>query len=629
MIRWIVESSLRFHGLVIAIAAGVMVFGILQLRDAPVDTLPEFTPPTVEIQTEALGLSAAEVEQLITVPLEQDLLNTVAFVDEIRSESVAGLSSVTLIFEEGTDLLDARQVVQEQLTQAHGLPNVSQPPQMLQPLSSTNRVMMIGLSSSELSLIDLSVLARWTIRPRLMGVQGVANVAVWGQRERQLQVRVDPEQLRSDGVTLQQIVETTGNALFVSPLSFVEASTPGTGGFIDTPNQRLQLRHVSPIITADDLAQVRVAGTAYRLEDVASVVEDHPPLIGDAVTGDGSGLLLVVEKLPASNTLAVTRGVEEAMASLGPGLPGVETDATVFRPASFIETSIDNLTVALIIAAALVLLALGAFFFSWRSVVVGAITIPLAVVAAGLVLYVLDETINAIVLAGLVAALLIVIDDAIVAAEAIARHVRQHRQGEHRKSTAALVLDASLAMRSPLLFATLILLLAVAPLFFLAGASGAFFADCIASTKASAEFSRGPADREAPLLVWLWSGYGWVLARVVQRPGRTLIVVGAIVVAGVAVSPFLRQDSLLPTFKEPDLLIEWEAPAGASQRRCCGSPSRLDRSSKQSRACEASASTSVVRSLEIRSSASAPARYGSASIRLPTTTGRSPRCSRP
>lgn len=162
--------------LILALAAGALILGLTQLPNMAVDVLPEFTPPTVEVQTEALGLSATE-EQLITVPLEQDLLNGVAWLDTIRSQSINGLSSIQLVFEPGTDILNARQVVQERLTQAHALPNVSKPPQMLQPLSSTNRVMMVGLSSENLSLIEMSQDARWTIKPKLMGVSGVANVS--------------------------------------------------------------------------------------------------------------------------------------------------------------------------------------------------------------------------------------------------------------------------------------------------------------------------------------------------------------------------------------------------------------------------------------------------------------------
>ncbi len=255
MIRGIVRWSLSFRFLVIVIAAVLMVFGITQIRNMPVDVLPEFAPPYVEIQTEALGLSAEEVEQLITVPLEQDLLNGVAWLDVIRSESLPGLSSIVLVFEPGTDLMRARQMVAERMTQAFALPHVSKPPTMLQPLSSTSRVMMIGLSSKDLSLIQMGVLARWTIAPRLMGVPGVANVAIWGQRDRQLQVQVDPKRLQDNKVSLQQVLETTGNALWVSSLSFVEASTPGTGGFIDTPNQRLGIRHILPIVIAGEPGQ--------------------------------------------------------------------------------------------------------------------------------------------------------------------------------------------------------------------------------------------------------------------------------------------------------------------------------------------------------------------------------------
>ena len=210
--RWIIASSLRFRLLVLGAAVAIMAAGITQLPGTPKDVLPEFTPPYVEIQTEALGLSAEEVEQLVTVPLEADLLNGMKGATVLRSESVPGMSSITLLFQQGTDLSEARQLVQEQLTQAHANPNVSQPPQMIQPLSSQSRVMMIGLSPEKLSQIEASVLARWTIRPRLLGVDGVANVAIFGARDRQLQVLVDPERLRADKVTLTQVIRTAGNA---------------------------------------------------------------------------------------------------------------------------------------------------------------------------------------------------------------------------------------------------------------------------------------------------------------------------------------------------------------------------------------------------------------------------------
>jgi multidrug efflux pump subunit AcrB len=188
----------------------VIVAGVLQLRQAPVDVLPEFSPPYVEIQTESLGLSAEEVEQLITVPMEQDLLNGVPWLDTIRSESTPGVSSIVLTFKPGTDLMKARQMVSERMTQAVALPHVSRPPTMLQPNSATGRVLIVRISSKTLSLIQMGVLARWTIVPRLMGVPGVSTVAVWGQRDRQLQVLVDPHKLKAYGLTYAEVAGALG-----------------------------------------------------------------------------------------------------------------------------------------------------------------------------------------------------------------------------------------------------------------------------------------------------------------------------------------------------------------------------------------------------------------------------------
>lgn len=584
MIRLIVELSLKFRLVVVFIAAMLMVFGIAKLRNMPVDVYPEFNPPVVEVQTEALGLSAAEVESLITVPTEADLLNGVAWLSNIESESVDGMSSILLAFEPGTDPIRARQMVQERLTQAFALPNVSKPPVMLQPLSSTGRVMMVGLSSKELSLIDIGVLARWKIKPRLLGVPGVANVAVWGQRERQLQVQVDPKQLLVQGVTLKQIIETTGEALWVSPLSYLKASTPGTAGWIDTPNQRLSIRHLSPISSAKDLAKVAVVDTTppLLLGDVAKVVVDHQPMIGDAALNDGPGLLLVVEKFPGANTLEVTRGVEEALNTLRPGLTGVKIDSNIFRPATYIGAALDNLGRTLLIGSILMILVLFAFLYQWRSALISFVAILLSLLAAGLVLYLREATMNTMVLAGFVIALGAVVDDAVISVENIVRRLRQHRQEGSDKPAATIVFEASVEMRSPILFATLIILLTVLPMFFMEGLSGAFFQPLVLSYVLAVLTSLVVAlivtpglcltflanaplgRRESPLVPWLNRGYHAVLAGIVQQPRTVFLAAGVIVLAGLTVLPFFRL-SLLPTFKQTDLLIQWEASPGTSR----------------------------------------------------------------
>ena len=362
MMNWIVSTSLNLRIVVVALGIVLMIAGIQIVRTTPLDVFPEFAPPLVEIQTEAPGLSTAEVESLISAPIENSL-NGITSLKTLRSKSVLGLSSVVLIFQEGTDLMRARQLVQERLAIVAGqLPTIAHPPVILSPLSSTSRVMKIGMSSATLSQMDLTTLARWTIRPRLMSIPGVANVAIWGQRDRQIQVLVDPDNLRAHNVTLDDVVRASRDAV-----------SPAAGGFIDTPNQRLALTHLSAVVGAEDLARVPVsfrAGSPLQLGDVAAVVEGHPAPIGDAVINDGPGLLLIVEKQPEGNTLEVTRNVEAALDALRPGLKDVEVDSTIFRPATFIEMALENLRRALLIGCVLVVIVLVAFLYDWRTALI-------------------------------------------------------------------------------------------------------------------------------------------------------------------------------------------------------------------------------------------------------------------
>lgn len=585
MIRSIIGSSIKYQFLVITIAIALIIFGITQFAKMPVDILPEFSPPYVEIQTEALGLSAKEVEQLITIPMEQDLLAGVAWLDVIHSESVPGLSSVLVYFEPGTDLYQARQMVTERISQAAvGLPNVSKPPTMIQPLSSASRFMIVGLSSDELSLIEMSVLARWTIAPKLMGVPGVAHVAIWGNRDRQLQVLVDPERLQAKGVSLNQIIETTGNALWVSPLSYLEASSPGTGGFIDTPNQRLTVWHVLPISSPAELAQVPVENAdGLLLGDVAQVVEDHQPLIGDAVVNDQPNVLLVIEKLPDVNTLQVTQDVEQALDSLAPGLPGVQFDATLFRPASYLDMATDNLGRSLIAASLLILFALGIFFHGWRTALVSFLAIGVSLFAAMFVLYVRGETLNVMVFTGLVIALLIVIDDAVVDVENIISRLQRNRGMGEPISTGDAIQAALVEMRSASIFATLVILLTALPIFFINGTAGsllrpmavsyvlAVLASMLAALTVTPALSflllsrRQLNIREAPLFSRMQNGYENALLRVLKNPWIAAVGIVVLLVAGGTLLASLNLDQLLPGFREPYLTIKLESAPGTSR----------------------------------------------------------------
>jgi CzcA family heavy metal efflux pump len=588
MIRWIVGTSLKLRFIVLVFAAALMVFGLVQLPSTPLDVFPEFAPPRVEIQTPSLGLSADEVESLITVPLEQ-AFSGVEGLDIMRSKSIPDLSSIELLFKPGTDELRARQLVQERLDSVLSrMPTWAAPPVIMPPVSSVGRVMKIGLSSKSVPLTDMSMIAYWTIRARLLRVPGVANVMIWGERIKIPQVQVDPERMRAHDVSLDEVMETTSDALDVGILYFSNGATIGTGGFLETPNQRLTIHPVSSIVTSDDLGQVTIKdgkknsdGTPLRLADVADVKDGTWPLFGDAVINDGPGLMLVVAKFPWANTLDVTHGVEEALAQLRPGLPGIEMDSTIFRPADFIQVALDNLTRALILGCVLVMLVLAAFLFEWRTALISLIAIPLSLVAGGVVLYLNGATINTMILAGFVIAIGVVVDDAIIDVENIVRRLRQYRKEGSTKSTASIILEASLEVRQAIIHATLIDAVVLVPIFFIGGLTGAFFqplaiayglavllsmvvALTITPALCLLLLAKAPIERREPLLVrWLQHIYRSVLTRIIQRPGPVFAATAVIILVGLAVFPLLGE-SLFPEFKERDFLMHWITKPGTS-----------------------------------------------------------------
>ncbi|MGZ8581091.1 MAG: efflux RND transporter permease subunit [Actinomycetota bacterium] len=588
MLRWIVGSSLKFRYLVVALAAAMMFFGVQQLRHTAIDVFPEFAPPKVEVQTPALGLSANQVEQLVTIPLEQTL-NGVPGLDDIRSKSVESLSSIEMIFAPGSDLLTARQHVAERIAQiSPQLPTWASPPFMIQPLSATSRVMKIGLTTTdpELDLIDLSMTTYWKIRTRLMRVPGVANVPIWGERIEMPTIEIDPERMRKHNVTVDAVSEAVANALEAGLLQYSDGNFIGKGGFLDTPTNRYQVRHVLPIVEAEDLGHVPVEsvdGKVFEIENVADLTRSTWPLVGDAVINDGPGLMLIVEKLPWANTLDVTQGVEAALEELKPGLSGIKIDETIFRPATFIDESIRNLSKAIWFGAILMILMLCLFLYSWRTAVISVVAIPLSLIAAGLVLHWRGATINTMILAGMVIALGDIVDDAIIDIENVVRRLRQRRSEGSGVSTARVILDASLEVRSAIVYATLIEIVAVAPIFMLEGLSGSFFRPLATSyalallasmvvaltvTPAmSLIFFRKPSSlqhRESPVVPALQRAYQYVLQKIVYRPRRAYAAVGLATVMGLAALPFLGQ-SLLPSFKERDFLMHWLTVPGTGQ----------------------------------------------------------------
>ena len=570
---WLVSTSLRLRVIVLALSVLLVVFGVRTLEKTALDVFPEFAPPMVEIQTEAPGLSTEEVESMISMPIENALTGA-PWVKVIRSKSVLGLSSVVLIFEEGTDLIRARQLVQERMAaEISRLPTVARTPVMMSPHSSTARVLKIGVSSDKLSQMEMTELARWTIRPRLMSISGVANVAIWGQRDREFQVLVDPARLRSHSVTLDQVVKASTDTVSLSG-----------GGFVDTPNQRIAIRQVNGVRTADDIAESVVDfrnGAPLRLRDVADVVENFAAPIGDAVIDDGPGLLLIVEKQPWGNTLDVTRNVEKALEAMKPALAGMKVDSTIFRPATFIERALTNLSHAMLIGCGLVIVILAAFLFDWRTALISMTAIPLSLVAAALVLHFTGATMNTMVIAGLVIALGEVVDDAIIDVENILRRLRLNKESAQPQSPFKVVLAASLEVRSAVVYASVIVTLVFVPVLFLDGLSGSFFrplaiayilaimASLLVALTVTPALSlmllpgAGHHRHDAPLTRFLKSIYAGMLPFFLHRPKQSLAFLALMFV--VTTGAVLRLgEEYLPHFRETDFLMHWVEKPGTS-----------------------------------------------------------------
>ncbi len=588
----LIKTALQFRLLVIVLAIALVIVGVRTSDSVPLDVFPEFAPPLVEIQTEAPGIATEDVESLITVPIE-NAVNGIPFVQTVRSKSVLGLSSVRMIFEPGTDLLVARQLVQERLALvARQLPMVSRPPVILPPLSSLSRCLKIGLWSDTQSQMDMTVLTKWTIRPRLMSIAGVANIAVWGEKEPQLQVVVDPDRLRANGLTLDAILQTVRDATAV-----------GAGGFIDTANQRLALRHVPAVYTPTQLGEIVVGfrgaspttpalpspsttirsatpPAPMRIKDVAEVTYDYAPPIGDAIINSRPGLLLIVEKQLWANTLDVTQNVEKAMEELQPAMGEVEYDTTIFRPATFIERALANLGYSMLVGCVLVVIVLLLFLFEWRCAVISATAIPLSLLAAVMVLYYRGGTVNTMVLAGLVIALGEVVDDAIIDVENIMRRLRLNAKLPEPRAHFSVVLEASMEVRSAVVYATAIVVLAFLPVFFLTGLAGAFFrplaAAYILAILASlfVALTVTPAmslillpksaqrrSTDSPMVRMLKTIYRTSLRAALRLKWATLAVTVILFACLLATIPQLGEQ-LMPKFRETDFLMHWVEKPG-------------------------------------------------------------------
>ncbi|MDB6161004.1 MAG: CusA/CzcA family heavy metal efflux transporter [Gammaproteobacteria bacterium] len=571
----LIRFSVRFRGVVVALACVLLGYGIYAVRQAKYDVFPEFAPPQVGIQTEAPGLAPEQVEVLITQPLE-NIINGVPGLATLRSGSIQGLSVITATFDPSTDIYRDRQLVSERLSEAAAqLPTGAAPPIMTPLTSSASIVLVAGLTSDRRSLMDLHTTAEWTIRPRLLAVPGVAKVAIFSRERKSLQIQIHPEALARFGLGLNDVLNAARQATGVRG-----------GGFIDTPNQRIVLQTEGQSLTPEQIGQTvlsSAAGTSIALANVATVVEGPEPAIGAAAINGQPGVVLNVSEQYGANTVEVTRRVEAALAQLRPGLEraGITLHDDLFRPANFINTATGNVQSSLLLGGTLVVIVLFLFLFDLRSAAISCVAIPLSLLAAIIVLQRFDITLNTMTLGGLAIAIGVVVDDAVVDIENIIRRLRENQRLGAPASRARVVFDACLEVRGAVVYATFAVLFVVLPIITLSGLAGRLFAPlgiayalavlasllvtltitpALAMMFLTAEHVK-PAD---PLLMrWSKERYRRLLHGMAQHPNWSVGMAVLLTLVGCAMVPFFG-GSFIPELKESHFTVHMATVPGTS-----------------------------------------------------------------
>jgi len=572
MLNAIVRFSLRFRGIVIALACALLGYGIVSVQQARYSVFPEITPPRVVIQTEAPALAPEQVELLVTQPLE-NAINGVPDIDSLRSSSIQGLSVITVVFRPGSEIYLDRQVVAERLAAVAGqLPAGTKPPRMTPLTSATGTVLAVGLTSNRASLMTLRTVADWTIKPRLLAVPGVAGVSIFGGDVRQIQIQFDPERLIRYDLTVDDVIAAARDVTGIRG-----------AGFLETANQRIVIQTEGQSLAPEQISRAVLlhrGGANVTLGDVATVADAPAPRIGAATVMGQPGVMLMVDAQFGANTLEVTRGLDQALAELGPAMTGqgIEIHSDIFRPANFIETALANVRSSLLIGAALIVAVLFLFLFNLRTAFISSTAIPLSLLSAVIVLEKLGFSLNTMTLGGLAIAIGEVVDDAVIDVENIYRRLRENRAVAEPRSQLRVVLEASIEVRSAVVYATFAVILVFFPVLTLSGLAGRIFAPlgvayiwailasllvALTVTPALSLILLGRRDlpSQEPLVVRrLKAVYTRAVLGVEKAPWAVTIAVVLVIALGVAVLPLLR-GSFIPELQEGHYIAHiWAAP---------------------------------------------------------------------
>ncbi|HEY3730021.1 MAG TPA: efflux RND transporter permease subunit [Steroidobacteraceae bacterium] len=571
MLATIVRASLAYPRIVTALSLLIAMLGAYALLNARLDVFPDFAPPHVLVQAEAPGLDATQVESLVTRPLE-GLLEGAENVAAVRSTSSQGLSAIQVVFTREGDPYRQRQVITERLGDSASLLPPGVGPPLLSPLSSSMEYLVhFGFTSDRLSPIELRDLIRWFVKPQILAVPGVSQVQIFGGDSRERQLLADPLKLQAAGVTLDDLDEAVrrGTQLI-------------GGGYLETQSQRIVLQAQSPGDSLAALSQALVpnsGGAPLRVGDLATVRDGAAPRFGDAIIGGKPGILVETSSQYGANTLDVTRDLELRLDTIAPALArqGVQYHPALLRPASFIESAIAKLRNSLLIGAVLVVVLLLVTFRDWRGALVSFSSIPVSLLATIWILTSRGISLNTMTLGGLVVALGVVVDDAVIDVENITRRRRVAGAGVDVHS---LLLAASLEVRRPVFYATAAVAVAFLPILMLTGIQGSFFQPLSTAFLLAVGLSLLVAMSATPALcALLMNSYTpraeagwlrhckraqqWAITRLQPHPGVALAIVLLCGVAGIALLPLLGS-RLLPDFREDYLIAHAALRPGIS-----------------------------------------------------------------
>lgn len=573
--RRLVDLCVHYAGTLATLTLIALLAGLWSVRNAPLDVFPDFVPTTVDIQTEAPGFTAQQVEELVTKPIE-NAVNGATGLSTIRSQSIPGLSVINIQFSDNIDLYNARQGISERLSElGSSLPLGVATPKLSPLTSSTMDLLKIGLLSKKVDAFSLRDQADWVVKPALLAVPGVAHVIVFGGAVREIQIQPDLRRLTSYGITLTDVADAARSAL----------SLKGAG-FIDLAHQRVLIQTPVPVPDPNAVARAVLlvrGGTPITIGDVAQVKEAPALKSGDALIQGQPGILLSLASQYGANTLEATRAVEAALAQLTPALTkqGIEVMTHLHRPANFIEEALSSLEQSLVIAAILILAVLYLFLRDWRAAFITFLAIPLSLLAATFVLTRMGLTLNTMTLGGFAVALGVLVDDAIIGIENVLRRLAENRTLDDPQPRLSVIRDATLEVRGPVVYATLVVIAVFLPQLFSTSVQGHFVGPLALAFILAVIASLLVALTAAPALSALMlrardahGDFGWIKWLKARQAGAIAtvhenfrVVVGVLAlltVVAVAVLPFLPA-SFMPDFKENHFVVQFNASTpGAS-----------------------------------------------------------------